>query len=48
MLLRGFTGVFPCLDRFRAGPGDMVFLGLAAAVAGVAVCFEWFARSGNV
>ncbi|MHC1789120.1 cobalt ECF transporter T component CbiQ [Solidesulfovibrio sp.] len=48
MLLRGFTGVFPCLVRFRAGRRDVVFLGAAAAVTGLAAYFEWFARSGNV
>jgi cobalt/nickel transport system permease protein len=48
MLLRGFTGAFPSLDRFRTGPRDIVFLSVAVVLAGVAACLEWFARSGNV
>lgn len=48
MLLRGFTGVFPCLDRFAARGRDVVFLGCVVALAAVAAWIEWLARSGNV
>ena len=48
MLLRGFTGVFPCLNRFQAGRRDMLFLIAAVAVAGLAAFLEVRARSGNV
>lgn len=33
MLLRGFTGLFPSLDRFHADRSDGVFLALALALA---------------
>ncbi|KHK04308.1 Transmembrane component NikQ of energizing module of nickel ECF transporter [Desulfovibrio sp. TomC] len=48
MLLRGFTGVFPCLNRFQAGRRDVLFLSAVVAVAGLAVFFEVLVRSGNV
>lgn len=48
MLLRGFNGVFPCLNRFQAGRRDVLFLVAALAVAGLAVFFEVLVRSGNV
>ncbi|MYL82126.1 cobalt ECF transporter T component CbiQ [Desulfovibrio aerotolerans] len=48
MLLRGFTGVFPCLDRFAAGRRDVLFLGCVVALAAGAVWIEWLAGRGNV
>lgn len=42
MLLRGFTGVFPSLDRFRAGRADAVFLVLALLVAAGAGFLDFF------
>jgi cobalt/nickel transport system permease protein len=48
MLLRGFSGTFPSLDRFRAGWTDIVFLGLIALMAIAAAYFDWTARSMHV
>lgn len=48
MLLRGFTGVFPSLDRFEAHKRDMVFLCCVIALAVAAARIEWLARSGHV
>lgn len=48
MLLRGFAGVFPSLDRFEARKRDVVFLCCVIALAAVAARIEWLARSGNV
>lgn len=48
MLLRDFTGVFPSLDRFRAGRMDMVFLLLTVAAAVLAASLDYFARRGHV
>jgi len=48
MLLRGFTGVFPSLDRFAARGRDVAFLCSVAALAAGAVWIEWLAGSGNV
>jgi cobalt/nickel transport system permease protein len=48
MLLRGFTGTFPCLDRFRAGRADTVFLSLAVIAAVLAACLDWWGRRGHV
>jgi len=49
MLLRGFTGVFPSLDRFAAGRADAVFLALVLVVAVLAGCLDYFmAGRGHV
>ena len=48
MLLRGFTGVFPSLDRFAARRRDVAFLCGVAALAAGAIWIEWLAGSGNV
>ncbi|EHJ46639.1 cobalt ABC transporter, inner membrane subunit CbiQ [Solidesulfovibrio carbinoliphilus subsp. oakridgensis] len=42
MLLRGFAGVFPSLDRFKSGRGDAIFLALALAVAAGAGSLDFF------
>ena len=48
MLLRGFTGVFPCLDRFTARRRDVFFLCCVVALAAGAVWIEWLAGSVHV
>jgi cobalt/nickel transport system permease protein len=48
MLLRGFTGVFPSLDRFRAGRRDVFFLTLTVVAAALAASLDWLARRGYV
>ena len=40
MLLRGFHGAFPSLNRFQPGQADPLFLALAAIVAGAALALE--------
>ncbi len=47
MLLRGFHGRFPSLDRFRAGWPDRVFLCLMALAAALAAYGDWISRSGH-
>ncbi len=48
MLLRGFTGTFPCLDRLAAGPGDMVFLAATVLWAAAAAGLDFYLGRGHV
>lgn len=47
MLLRGFTGTFPCLDRFRTGRGDVVLLFVATMASVAAACLDIWVRRGH-
>ncbi len=47
MLLRGFAGTFPSLDRFRAGHRDAAFLILAASLAVLAAVLDHLGREGT-
>jgi len=48
MLLRGFHGEFPSLDRFAARRGDMVFLSLCLVVSAAAGALDFVLRRGYV
>jgi len=48
MLLRGFHGTFPSLDRFAARRGDVVFLSLCLVVSAAAGTLDFVLRRGYV
>lgn len=48
MLLRGFSGSFPSLDRFAARRGDIVFLILCLAASAAAGGLDYALRRGHV
>ena len=47
MLLRGFTGMFPCLDRFRTGRRDILLLVLVTLVSAVAAGLDFWVGRGH-
>jgi len=48
MLLRGFTGIFPSLDRFQARRKDWIFLIVIVTIVVWAAWLDCWGRNGNV